>query len=180
MPDHVLLKGNRFYSHSLLRINHTTYDLRRETDTVNPHTDHRDVMLLSQKNVNSTTSHPFCYARVLGVYHANVILTGPESKDYRPRHLEFLWVRWFEVLENPSAGWEHFSLDKGRFVPMHRADAFDLIDPADVLRCCHLIPAFADGKQHFDGIAISRNARDADDWKHYYINRYVYTQKPFP
>jgi len=132
-------------------------------------------MLLSQNNDNSPPPHPFCYARVLGVYHANVIFTGPESRDYQVRRLEFLWVRWFEVLENP-AGWEHCLLDKGRFVPMHRAGAFGFIDPADVLQCCHLIPAFADGKQHPDGVSISRNTRNADDWKYYYINRYVSTQ----
>jgi len=62
---------------------------------------------------------------------------------------------------------------------MHTADAFGFIDPADVLRCCHLIPAFADGKQHIDGIGISRNSRDADDWKYYYINRCVHA-KPSP
>ena len=179
MPNHVLLKGNRFYCHSLLQINYTTYDLRRETDTVNLHTDHHNVMLLSQNNDNSTTSHPFCYARVLGVYHVNDIFTGPESKDYQSKCLEFLWVQWFEVPKNP-AGWEQCSLDKGRFVLMHRAGAFGFIDPMDVLRCCHLIPAFADGKQHLDGIAISQNTHDADDWKYYYINWYVATQNhPF-
>ena len=132
-------------------------------------------MLLSQ-NDDSSTSHPFCYARVLGVYHANVIFVGPESRDYQSRRLEFLWVRWFEILENP-AGWEHYSLNKGRFVPMHRSGAFGFIDPADVLRCCHLIPAFADGKQRPDDNATSHNTRDADDWKYYYINRYVSNQK---
>jgi len=60
MPNHVLLKGNRFYSHSLLRINFTTYDLRRETDTVNPRTDHRNIMLLSQNNDNSPPPQTFC------------------------------------------------------------------------------------------------------------------------
>ena len=131
-------------------------------------------MLLSQNDDSSAISHPFCYARVLGIYHANVVLTGPESRDYQSRRLEFLWVRWFEILESP-AGWEHYSLDKGRFVPMHRAGAFGFIDPADMLRCCHLIPTFADEKQHLDDIAISLNTCDADDWKYYYINRYVST-----
>ena len=109
-----------------------TYNLRCETDTVNPCTDHRNVMLLSQNNVNSATSSPICYARILGVYHANVIFTGPESIDYQSRCLELLWVWWFEVLTNP-AGLEQCSLDKGRFVPVHRAGAFGFIDPADVL-----------------------------------------------
>ena len=40
---------------------------------------------------------------------------------------------------------------------MHRTDAFGFVDPADVLRSCHLIPAFADGRQHLDGATVSRN-----------------------
>ena len=170
MPNDVVFKGNRFYSHFLLQINYTTYDLRHETDTVNPCTDHHDIMLLAEDGGKS--SHPFCYARVLGIYHTNIIFTGPESKDYQSRRLEFLWVRWFELLAAP-AGWDQCSLDKGRFIPMHREDAFGFVDPADILRCCHLIPAFADGKQHPDGITLSQNSCDADDWKYYHVNRYV-------
>ena len=170
MSNDVVFKGNWFYSHCLLRINYTMYDLRHETDIVNSRTDHRDIMLLAEDS--GTSSHPFCYARVLGVYHANVIFTGPESKDYQSRCLDFLWVCWFELLTAP-AGWDQCSLDKGKFIPMHQEDAFGFVDPANVLRCCHLIPAFADGKQHSDGIALSRNSRDADDWKYYHVNRYV-------
>ena len=174
----MLFKGNQFYSHALLRINYTTYDLRHENDSINPRTDHCNIMLLAQNDGSgSATSHPFCYARVLGIYHANIILTGPESSDYQSRRLEFLWVRWLELLEiAPAAGFEDCSLDKGRFVPTDLEDAFGFVDPADVLRSCHLVPAFADGQQRVDGIATSRNSRDSDEWKHYYINRCVSMQ----
>ena len=131
-------------------------------------------MLLAHDDTRPLTDHPFCYARVLGVYHANIILTGPESRDYESRRLEFLWVQWFEL--EASGSWEQCSLDKGRFNPIDQTDAFGFIDPADVLRCCHLIPAFADGRQRLDGVAVSRVSRDADDWKSYYINRYVFMQ----
>ena len=59
-----------------------------------------------------------------------------------------------------------------RFIPMQSTDAFGFVDPADVLRCCHLMPAFADGRPHPDRISTSQLAGDADDWKYYYINRY--------
>ena len=162
----VVLKDERIYRHNLFRINYTTYDVRRAQETVNPRTDHRDVMLLSRQ----PSAHPFCYARVLGIYHTNAIYIGPGLRDYQSRRIEFLWVQWFEVL-NRSAGWDHTTLDSVKFPPMAEADAFDFIDPADVLRCCHIIPAFADGQVHPDGIAMSRNARDAADWKRYYVNR---------
>ena len=47
MLGHVIFKGNCIYWHPLLQINYTTYDLRRETDSVNPRTDHWDIMLLT-------------------------------------------------------------------------------------------------------------------------------------
>lgn len=165
--NQLILKGNRFYRHNLFRINYTTYDVRRAQDTVNPRTEHCDVMLLSRE----PTDHPFCYARVLGVYHANVIYIGPGLKDYQPRRMEFLWVRWFEVM-NCHSSLDHTALDAVRFPPMAEADAFGFVDPADILRCCHIIPAFAYGRLHPDGVAMSYHARDAADWKRYYVNRW--------
>jgi hypothetical protein len=182
----VVFKGNRIYRHRLLRVNYTTYDLRRESDAVNPRTDHRDIMLLSRSGLDESSQHPFCYARVLGIFHANIIFTGTGSRDYQSRRIEFLWVRWFEVLEDRPSGWQHLAFDTLRFVPMAEEDAFGFVDPADVLRACHLIPSFADGMLHPDGIAASSCARDSEDWKHYYINRYglyatetVYVPDPY-
>ncbi|KIJ61923.1 hypothetical protein HYDPIDRAFT_30990 [Hydnomerulius pinastri MD-312] len=56
---------------------------------------------------------------------------------------------------------------------MNDQDAFDFIDPADILRGCHLIPAFAKGRSHPDHTALSPIAKDSDDWKYYYVNRFV-------
>ncbi|KAF8833337.1 hypothetical protein BDN67DRAFT_872147, partial [Paxillus ammoniavirescens] len=116
--------------------------------------------------------HQFCYARVLGIYHANVIYLGPGAVDYQPRRLEFLWVRWFELLDRPS-GWDHIALDLLRFVPITNKGSFGFIDPGDVLRACHLIPTFAHGKQPSDGIPISQKGWDCKDWKFYYVNRFM-------
>lgn len=168
--NHVLFNGNKIFRHRLLRINYTTYDLQREFDAVNPGTDKRDIMMLSGQDCNH---HPFCYARVLGVFHANVIYVGPGSKNFRSQRIEFLWVRWFEILQDRSAtlGWDQHSLDRVKFLPMAHEDAFGFVNPADVLRACHAIPSFADGQLHPDGVAMSKCAGDSDDWKCYYINR---------
>ncbi|KAF8833568.1 hypothetical protein BDN67DRAFT_992818 [Paxillus ammoniavirescens] len=168
--NQVLFKGNRIYWHHLCCINYTTYDLCRETKTINPKTEHRNIMLLARPDGPST--HPFCYAHILGVYHANVIYNGPDTRDYQSSRLEFLWVRWLELM-GPPTGYEHCALDTARFVSMAKADACSFVDPADVLRCCHLIPAFADRRLHPDGIAMSLRAQDSDDWKHYYINQFI-------
>ena len=119
---------------------------------------------------SSESVHPFLYACVLGIFHANVIYTGQGAKDYLPRHVEFLWVHWFEVVDVP-ASWEHTALDRLRFLPMSQDDAYGFVDLTNVIRACHLIPAFSNGRMHLNGGSVSRNARDEADWKHYYVNR---------
>ena len=166
--NHVLFKGNKIYRHRLLRINYTTYDLQRDFDSINPRTDHRDIVLLSNSDVDA---HPFSYARVLGIFHANIVYTGPGSRDFQSRRIEFLWVRWFEVVRDNLSAWEHHALDMVEFLPMTDEEAFGFVDPADVLRGCHIIPSFTDGRLHVDRIARSRCAGDSDDWKRYYVNR---------
>lgn len=128
-------------------------------------------MLLS--DTPTSTAHPFCYARVLGIFHANVVYNGPGLTDYQPRRLEFLWVRWFEVIESHQEQ-NAYTLDVLRFVPMNEDEAFGFIDPADVLRSCHLIPDFSEGKLHPDCQAMSRASRDAHDSKQYYVNRFAF------
>ncbi|KAF9242150.1 hypothetical protein BU15DRAFT_73077 [Melanogaster broomeanus] len=165
MLNHIILNANCMYRHHILRVNYTTYDLRRETDMVNPGTSHRHIMLLSPTGIGG---HHFCYARVLGIYHANIIYTGSDSRDYRPRRVEFLWVHWFELIPGPS-GWAHAALDRLRLAPIDADDAFGFIDPADVLRCCHLIPAFTDGRAN----EATSEGLLSNEWRYYYVNRFV-------
>ena len=172
--DSVLFKDNRMYKHQLVRINYTTYDVRRSQDVINPNTTHRDIMLLANTDNEEESSNPrFLYARVLGIYHVNVIYTGPGMLDYRPRRLEFLWVRHFHHLGDRLVTWGDFSLDQLCFPPMASDDAFGFIDPNDVLRGSHIIPSFKIGKVHQDEVALSRCAGDAQDWGRYVVNRCV-------
>jgi hypothetical protein len=170
--DSVLFKHDRLYRHNILRINYTTYDVRRAQDVVNPSTSHHNVMLLADSNNDhSTLDHPFLYARILGTYHANVIYLGSGMVDYQPKRMEFLWVRWYESVGVMHAGWDTRKLDRIRFSPMADSDAFGFIDPSDVLRSCHVIPAFSNGRVHDDGKGLSFCAKDSTDWAEYYVNR---------
>jgi hypothetical protein len=164
----IIIKDNRMYRHNILRINYTTYDVRRDQDVVNPRTSHKDIMILARSD---SSDHPFLYARVLGIYHVNAIWTGSGVLDYRPRRLEFLWVRWFEHVTKEPAGWTARRLDTLRFPPMENEDAFGFVDPGDVLRGCHLLPKFAQGKLHPDHVNMSKCAADGGDWKYYNVNR---------
>lgn len=170
--DGIHFKGDRMYRHNIMRINYTTYDVRRAQDTVNPNTDHRDVILLSSQYA-STPDHQYTYARVLGIYHVNVIYTGPGMLDYRARRMEFLWVRWYDNIDNQPVqnGWAKMRLDRLEFPPMNDEESFGFVDPAHVLRGCHLIPAFAAHMRNADSVGISECARDSQDWRRYYVNR---------
>jgi hypothetical protein len=142
--DSLFFKGDRMYRHHLARFNYTTYDVRRSQDVINPGTSHCDIMLLADNAGSDTDSvHPFLYARVLGIYHVNVIYTGMGSLDYIARRVEFLWVRWFEYDADRSVKWEDLKLDPIRFPPMSEKGAFGFVDPKDVLRGCHIVPSFA-------------------------------------
>lgn len=172
-PDQVLFKSGRIYEHKIIRINYTMYDVRRGQDTFNPNSDHRDIMVLARGSIEgSETPHHFRYARIIGIFHANVQYVGPGAKDYNTRRLDFLHIRWFELVpSDPQLG--ELALDMLRFVPMSNRDAFGFLDPAEVLRGCHIIPAFAKGRLHPDSnTSSSYMVKDSDDWRNYYVNRY--------
>ena len=173
----IFLKNDRIYQHQLSRFHFTTYDVRRGTDIINPGTSRCNVMLIADTADaadSSSTAHRFLYARVLGVYHANVVYTGPGMRGYGARRLDFLWVRWYEIIDPVSSGWNKSMLDSVRFPPMNGSDAFGFVDPKDVIRACHILPNFAKGKRHADGVGISRCAKDAKDYHQYYVGRYVF------
>ena len=129
-------------------------------------------MLLDSLGASQTPSRGrFLYARVLGAYHANVIYTGPGLADYKARRLEFLWVRWYQVDSKDEDFLAKARLPELSFPSVHSPLAFGFIDPAEVLRTCHILPKFIKGKrhEHAGGKGLSRCAKDSDDYNGYYI-----------
>lgn len=175
----IFIKDNRIFCHKLARFYYTTYDVQRSEDVINPRTSHSNIMLLadvtsSNKNQHETDHvHPFLYARVLGIYHVNVIYTGTGAKGYDPMRFDFLHVRWFqlEVSETQKSN-KCPHLECISFSPIAGKNAFGLLDPELVLRSCHIIPAYSLGKRNLEGIRLSDLSKDENDWKNYYINRY--------
>ncbi|KAF7974005.1 hypothetical protein HWV62_13627 [Athelia sp. TMB] len=171
--NRIIFKRNRIYRHSLLRVNYTTYDVRRDQDTINGQSLRHNVMVLNCSDNVPSPGVAYRYARVLGTYHANVILSGSRMVDYTGVRMDFLWVRWYEQVDSSKTGWKTQKLDRLRFPPMANQDSFGFLDPADVLHGCHIIPVFAKGKRHSSGKGMSFRAKDSDDWNEYYINRFV-------
>ncbi|KAG1857827.1 hypothetical protein F4604DRAFT_1931350 [Suillus subluteus] len=160
----ILFKRGRIYHHSLMQLNYTTYDVRRAQDVINPKMPHCNIMLLQHGHIKDGN---YRYAKVLGIHHVNAVCMG---NVYEARRMEFLFVRWYEPVQ--SHAWEMHTLSCVRFLPLENPNAFGFVNPGDVLRACHIIPAFSQG-QHNPNVGISPLAGDKHDWKEYYVNSFV-------
>lgn len=154
------------YDASNGHVRYTTYDLRREYDTINPRT-HPDIMVLSGE---TRPRHPYWYARVLGIYHMDVWLNieGPIQKH----HIEVLYVRWMAPLTDHQSGMSYARLPKVAFVEDSDRDAFGFLDPGQVIRSAHLIPAFVSHRGTTSlryGKSFARQSGELDDWEAYYV-----------
>jgi hypothetical protein len=158
--------------------------MRRARDSINPRT-HPDIMLLSGEDHDDSDPHPYWYARVLGIYHAEVRHDHPNAVSSDVQVLEFLWVRWLGQDADYNTGSIGHHLHRVGFVPDDPIDlddptqasgAFGFIDPAEVIWGVHLIPAFAHGKT--DGLlgpSIACPLKDEDqDWQYFYVNMYLF------
>jgi hypothetical protein len=166
----VKIIDNRVYAAKILRVNYTTYDIRRDQDSMNPRT-HCDVMVLSQED--DPQAHPYWYARVLGVFHARVLHTGPRAINRSVQRIEFLWVRWFGTQPGYTAGFQQGRLPMIGFVPDSDPEAFGFLDPSLVIRGCHLLPVFVNGRTtHLLNTkhTVGRPLNEVDDWANFYVN----------
>ena len=170
----VFFKNESLYQHKIIRVNYTTYDMQRGIDIVKPEGPRCNIMLLANHTDGSESSrlHHFMYARVLGVYHTDVVYTGPGMQNFEARSFQILWVRWYEVVDSDpgSSGWDSSTLEMLRFPPLHQDNSFGFVDPEVVLRGCHILPAFDKGKRE-SNVNISRSAKDNKDYLLYYVGR---------
>ncbi|KAG2139092.1 uncharacterized protein EDB93DRAFT_1253157 [Suillus bovinus] len=123
--DHnsVIIPNNMIYSVQTMQVNYTIYDLRRKYDTISPQT-HADVMVLSGE---TTPSHPYWYAHILGIYHVETWLNDGGSPV--KQHLEVLFVRWLAPLQTHMSGMKHAHLPKVAFVEEVDPDTFGFLNP---------------------------------------------------
>lgn len=169
----VLIKNNCIYRHATLQVNFTTYDVRRDVDTIHPQALRDDGLGFSLDKTGilvhtaaSTTAHPWLYAVVLGVFHAHVLFGESEAR------IDFIWVRWLDRDWSWTAGPTTRKLERLTLAPLGEHDGTDFIDPATIIRGCHLIPAFHHGLSPAAG--PSSVADDASgNWRYYYVGRYV-------
>ena len=122
----------------------------------------------------STGTHPYWYAQVLGIYHANVSTTHSEAPKHSAQRMEFLWVRWLGIEPGYLSGSKAARLPKVGFVEDTDEDAFGFLDPDLIIRGSHLIPAFNSGRTSilmpYNGPTVARSPGENDDWTNFYVN----------
>ncbi|RDX47354.1 hypothetical protein OH76DRAFT_1526067 [Lentinus brumalis] len=166
----IILHHDRVYEHATASINYTTYDLRRDQDILHPSAGKPDILVHSPADAweDPESVYPWRYARVLGVYHANVILPGTATSE----RVEFFHVRWLETDSSFVSGTRVRRLERVRFVPHSTSGAFGFVDPSHVIRACHLIPVFRHGRT-YEYLPPSTARETAGDWKYFSVNRQV-------
>ncbi len=167
-------QNNRIFRHKVLRVNYTSYDVRRSQDSMNPRTQANVMLPASDLDVDtgvSPSGHPFAYARILGVYHAEIIhsVLGRRPSTHT---MEFLWVRRYQLDRTYRAGFAARRLPRICFTPEDNPMAFGFIDPDDVIRGVHLIPAFAHGTSTLESseYLASSSGPGHTLWNFYYVN----------
>ena len=152
-------------------MNYTTYDIRRDRDTINTST-RRYVMLRSPEA--NPSAHPYWYAQVLGIYHAHISTTHPAAQKHSAQHMQFLWVRWLGAEPGYRSGSRVARLPKVGFVEATDEDAFGFLDPDLIIRGSHLVPDFNSGRTRdllaYNGPTVARSPDEEDDWMNYYVN----------
>src|SRR6266581_9568840 len=71
------------------------------------------------------------------IYYADIQYISDESRDFRFKKMEFLWVRWLGVVLGHSSGKRQAKLPKIGFIPDSDEFAFGFLDPSHVIRGCH-------------------------------------------
>jgi hypothetical protein len=141
----VVIVDNRLHIHKTLRINYTSYDLRRQQDIINS-TSKPDVMVLSCEEGEDV--HPFWYARVVKIFHLLVYhsKSTPEAEHTQailePQRMDVLWVRWFGLDTDTRGGWPKKQCHGISFIPWDEPGVFGFLNPMQVVREVHLIPNF--------------------------------------
>ena len=165
---------NKIYQHKGMHINYTTYDMRREQDSLNPRM-HVNIMVLSQEM--EPNAHPYWYAHIISIYH--MLIWHASSPD--PIAINFLFVCWYGLNLDRSShfGWKMCCMPKIGFVQDHPdagSQAFGFLNPAQVIHGVYLIPSFAEGDTgDLLGPSLAHLKHEGDlDWRCYYVNMWSF------
>lgn len=107
---------------------------------------------------------------MIGIFHAMVSQVGSGTAY---KQIDFLWVRWYGLDINARSGFKARRLHQVGFLDCNvDTGAFGFINPLDVIRAVHLIPAFHIGKTSLllSPSLARREEEGNEDYERYYIN----------
>ncbi|KAG7089149.1 hypothetical protein E1B28_010855 [Marasmius oreades] len=165
--------GNKIYEAKTMRINYTTYNVQRGSDLIKSQTDNSFIMVHSP---NTEETHPFWYARVIGIFHAQILRRDREHASQKPQHMEFLWLQWLGMEPGYRSGRHLARLPKVGFVP-EDDEAFGFLEPDAVIQASHLIPQFSMGRGNDLLSTTDPTAACTQDehgnWLNFYVDIFV-------
>jgi hypothetical protein len=116
-----------------------------------------------EDNQEGSPEHPYWYAKVLGIYHINVRVAG----EMETHKMEFLWVHWFGRDPDHEGGFKTRHLHRIGLLDTDDPTSYGFLNPSDVLRGMHLIPAFLTGRLPSSDLEVDK---DDMDWEFYHVS----------
>jgi len=119
--------------------------------------------------------HPYWYARLIRIFHIDVWYYGGERVPSSPQRMDVLFVRWFGRDITYKGGFSRKRLHRIGFLSDGEDSCFGFVDPDQVIRGVHLIPAYAYQRTNkYLGPTFARHEGEGDeDWRYFYVNMYV-------
>ncbi|KAL1684855.1 hypothetical protein GGG16DRAFT_129726 [Schizophyllum commune] len=151
----VVIQNDCVFPHATLAVNYTMYDIWRDQDLI---------------HVPAVSSRPpdndFLGHRNVMVFHARI---SHPTLSLEPHRVEFLWVRWFLLIDHGQSGSTKMRLERLQY--LDGPSAFGFVDPSEVIRGCHLMPVFHRGcTRELLGPSLYRDSSEGD-WASYYVGR---------
>ncbi len=123
------------------------------------------------------TVHPYWYARIIGLFHANICYNDPDGdhEDRQMFRVDFAWVRWYGFDSGHHSGFTAKRPHHVGFVNGNDSGAFGFLDPDDIIRAVHLLPVYRLGQTaEFLPPSIARRPEENNqDYEWYSVDMYV-------
>jgi hypothetical protein len=154
-----------------IRFNYTTYDVRRDQDSLSSRTQSDLMVLSNSEDEEEKLLHPYWFGRIISIFSVRVLIDDEDINAVNTvRTFDVLIVRWFGNSIDGDCGVHTGLMPRIGFLPAEDKNAFGFVNPDDVIRSVHLIPAMGWGQtDEYMGSSIARTWEEKD-WLYYYVN----------
>lgn len=136
------IAGNRLYLHPRVRINWTSYDVRRTQHTISPKYHPDFMVLISDEPSEDDEPHmtePYLCGRALQIGHVMVRIRG----DVDFQRIDFVYTRCYMLEEKGS--WLEKRPPRLAFIPADEPGDFGFVDLTDIIGAVNMLPDLETG-----------------------------------